>query len=202
MGLQLAVTPLVYRHAADPAMPETVARLFRIAWAVALCGATALGLFAAEIIHVLAGPGFADASGAVYLLCLAAPLATFYVYAPGLALAKRTGAIALANTLAAILGVALGLALVPRFGLAGAAASTLCAACTGFAVHVLAGKRHVRVPYPWMRALALLGLSAGAMTLSDSHAAARALAACLVAAAAALLMWPPRSRRVPDHVRA
>jgi O-antigen/teichoic acid export membrane protein len=201
MGLQLAVTPLVYRHARDPGMPHAVGRLFRIACGLAIFSATVLGLFSDELVALLAGPNFAQAAPAVYLTALAAPAAGFYVYAPGLAIAKRTSSIAMANAGAAMVGVLLGLLLVPRFSLIGAAAATLGGALTGFAAHVILGQRHVCIAYPWTRALAVLAVSLLIMRYAGADLVARGLLLAGMGLATLLLLWPEPLPPSSDHVR-
>jgi O-antigen/teichoic acid export membrane protein len=92
-----------------------------------------------------------------------------YVFAPGLSIAKRTGAISAINLLGAGLNTALSFTLVPVLGIRGAAASTLMVSATVFALSMVASQRHYPVPHSWGRiavaSLVALGIFIVASTL-------------------------------------
>ncbi|HYR06277.1 MAG TPA: oligosaccharide flippase family protein [Longimicrobium sp.] len=161
LGFQAALTPLVYTHYREPDTPRQIARLFRWFLALGIGVVAVLSLFAPELLRVFAAPEYASAARVVPLLAPAVVASGMYVFAPGLALAKRTGSIALVTTLGAVLNTVLNLLLVPRLGIAGAAASTLVSALCVFAAYMASSQRHYPVPHPWGRlGVATLGSAA------------------------------------------
>lgn len=165
LGFQGALTPLVYTHYRAPDTPAQIARLFRWFLALGMGVVAVLSLFAPELIRVFATREYDDAARVVPLLAPAVVASGMYIFAPGLGLAKRTGSIALVTTLGAVLNTGLNVLLVPRLGIAGAAASTLVSALCVFAAYMASSQRHYPVPHRWMQlGTAALGL-AGVLAL-------------------------------------
>lgn len=150
-GIQMALTPLVYSHHAEPGTPGAIARILRLVLALMLPLVITLGIFAPELIAYVAAPAFLDAARVVPLFALSAFLSQFWLFAPGLGLAKRTHVIALLNVFAALVNTALNYLLVPMWGLTGAAAATLTGSALLAAGYVVLGHRHYPVPFGWGR---------------------------------------------------
>jgi len=156
VAVQTAITPLIYARYRDPETPGQLARLFGYFVAAALVLAVGLSLFAREIMGVVTTPAFYPGAVVVPLLAPALLLLTMDVFAPGLAIAKRTGAQALITAGGAILNTILNFALIPVAGIVGAAAATLLSAAAIFAAYMIASQRMYFVPHAWRR----LGLAA------------------------------------------
>jgi O-antigen/teichoic acid export membrane protein len=190
IGFQGALTPLIYTHYRDPETPGELARIFSFFVTVALGLCLALAVFAGEIVRLAAAPAFWDGAIVVPLLAPAALLATMYVFAPGLSIAKRTATISAINLLGAGLNTGLSFTLVPLLGIRGAAASTLIGAATIFALSMIASQRHYPVPHAWGRiavaALAAVGIFVVASALPVGAGSSIALKILLVVVAVAL----------------
>jgi O-antigen/teichoic acid export membrane protein len=152
-GVQLALMPLVYRHYRDPGTASSLGAALR--WHLAAFGSLALAMagFAEELVGVLAGPGFLAAAPLVGPLCLAALVASLFMFAPGLPIEKRTGLIAVAYIGGAAAIAVLGVLLTGWFGLQGAAAASLLAGAVSLAIYARLGQRYYPVPYAWRRLL-------------------------------------------------
>ena len=125
VGFQVALTPLIYANYRDPRMPDELATIFRAFVGFAVLIILGLGpLFAREILVIVATPTFYPAAAVVPLLAPALLLSSMYVFAPGLAIAKRTGPIAAIHISSALLNTALNLTLIPLLGISGAALAT------------------------------------------------------------------------------
>jgi O-antigen/teichoic acid export membrane protein len=151
--------PLVYNHHADPRTPIELERIFRGFSALAVLFCAGLGLLAPEILMVLTTPVYYEAARVVPILTPAVLLAGMYVFAPGLAIVKRTKTIALLNALGAGLNLGGNIVLVPVLGIRGAALSTLVSAGLIFVLYMRHSQRHYPVPHGW----AGLGIAAGAV---------------------------------------
>jgi O-antigen/teichoic acid export membrane protein len=121
-----ALTPFLFAtYSEDPAQ-EKAARgrtLTYLTFVLALTGLV-LTLFAQEILNVIA-PGFESAYKAVGPLMLGMlAYGLVSLLATGIALARSTGRGALLTVLAAATNIGLNFALIPRFGIVGAAAAT------------------------------------------------------------------------------
>lgn len=188
LGVQLALTPLIYQRYLDPATPAALARIFRLFAAGAIMLWMGLAAFAPLIVQVLATDRYLPAVPLVPFLAGAVILSAAQVFAPGLSLAMRTSTIAAINIGGAVLNTVLNVLLVPRFGLVAAAASTLISTIMVFALNAALGQRSYRVPFAWAKiggALAVaVVLAAGVQSVAGWTASEIGLRLVAVAAVA------------------
>jgi O-antigen/teichoic acid export membrane protein len=144
---------------------------FVLTYLLFLCSwiSLALGVLAPWLVHLLArGPGFARAADAVALLCFAATAyAGYTVVAIGIGRARQTQFNWVVSGIAAAVNVGLNFALIPPFGMIGAAVSTLAAYLTLFVGMVLNSSRVYPVDYQWRRVATLTGVAV-ALTVAGS----------------------------------
>ena len=151
LGFQGTLTPLVTHYHAEPATPLQLARTFRYFVAVALPANLALCVYAPEIVILFTAPAYYGAHVIIPLLSTAMLLAGMYVFAPGLWLAKKTRITMQINIAAAAVNIVLNYALIPVWGIAGAAAATLTGALASFALHMTVSQKHYPLPIDWSR---------------------------------------------------
>lgn len=150
-GFQTALTPLVYRHHEESSTPQAIARIFRYFLVVAMPVILGLSLFSRELLMVFATPAYKDAAPVVPVIATAILLSSMYIFAPGLAIAKRTGVISLISLTMAATNTALNFLLVPFMGIAGAAMATAVSALLAFTGYVAFGQRLYPIPYAGRR---------------------------------------------------
>ncbi|WP_341890089.1 oligosaccharide flippase family protein [Variovorax sp. YR752] len=146
VGIQGALTPLIYAHHHEPETPARLARLFEGFVAVALVACLAIGLFGRELIATFATADYASAAPLLMWLAPAALLAQMYIFAPGIAIAKKTSWQLLITLCSALLGAALNWMLIPIAGPAGAALATLAAAALFFGAWLVASQKLYPMP--------------------------------------------------------
>ncbi len=147
VGMQAALSPLVYRHWREAGTGDSLGRICRFYCAAMVPLVGFISLFASEIMATLTGPAFYAGSTVLPLLSLAAMFSTLYVFAPGLFLGERTGGVAALNVTGAVANLTLSLALISWLGLTGAALATTIAACVVFLGYVFLGKKWFEVGY-------------------------------------------------------
>ncbi len=161
VGLQAALSPLVYKSWRSPDTPGRLAQIFRI-YCVAMTPVIGgLGLFATEIIELLTEPNFHGASTVLPILAGTSMLLSAYIFAPGLYLGKRTGMAATLSFCGALVNLGLSLILTAWLGILGAALAAFTAAGIVFAGHVVWGGRYFRVPFSIPSSLAIGSVLAG-----------------------------------------
>ena len=161
VAFQTAITPIVYQRHREPEAPAQLAAIFRAFAAVALGLSLALAMFADEIMRVFTTPPYYASAAVVPLLAPALVLSGMYVLAPGLAIAKRTGSIAIVSVAGALLNTALNLLFIPAFGIVGAALATFLGAGSMFSAYMILSQRLYPVPHRWgPLALAAAGTAA------------------------------------------
>jgi O-antigen/teichoic acid export membrane protein len=144
----------------------------------------ALGVLAPWLVKILApsSPAFYRADEAVGLLAFAASAyAGYTVLAIGIGRARRTQFNWIVSGVAAVLNIALNFALIPPYGMMGAAVATAVAYVALFVGMTINSQHVYPVPYQWRRvltlssvaiALTVIGYAAGSFVL--------AIALCLV----------------------
>lgn len=167
VGVQGALTPLVYARHREPGVPDQLARLFSGFVAVALALCLAVSLFAGELVNIAAA-SYAPAAALLPWLAPAALLAQMYIFAPGLGIARRTRTQLALTALAAGISMLLNVLLIPRYGALGAAAANLGASALFFVSWWWAGQRHYPLPLAFAPLLAALAAYGAALVLALS----------------------------------
>jgi O-antigen/teichoic acid export membrane protein len=197
-GFQLAVTPLVYRHYREPETPALLKRVFEYFLAAALPGVALLAAFAPELARLLGGPAFAASGDVVGWLALGIVLANVYLFAPGLAIVKATGRIAMLNVAGAAVNLVLAIVALPVLGRLGAALAFAAGSACVAALYFILGQRHYPVPHRLgycTAALAVLVVFLVLLQAAPLPLAWRALGCALACAAMALLLIERTGRR-------
>ena len=153
VGFNHALTPLIYAHHQDKSTPAQIATIFRMFVAAASLFYLFLALFSTEILWIVTTEAFYPAAAVVVLLAPAVLLSNLYIFAPGMAIGKKTQFIMMINIGGAFLHILLNWLLIPLYGYIGAAVATLLGYVAIFAIHVLISQRLYRVPFPWNRVL-------------------------------------------------
>jgi O-antigen/teichoic acid export membrane protein len=192
IGVNGAFMPLVFRHHRDRRTPRTIADIFRYFVCLATILFLTLTFFSGWILRVMTTPKYYGAADVVPLVVLAVTFSSMSIFAPGLLIAKQTRVVAAINVAATVLNAGLVFALVPYFGLAGAAIGTMVAFGTAFTAQMIMSQRRYPVPHAWRRlgvAAALTGASVAAFwfgaRVAPGSEDARSLALEVVCTAAA-----------------
>jgi O-antigen/teichoic acid export membrane protein len=188
IGLQSALTPLIYAHHREPGTPRQLARLVEGFSAAALGCCLALGLFAWEILALFVERRYMGAAPLVLFLAPATLLGHMYIFFPGIPIAKRTRLQLLIFTVTAAATAALNWLLIEVADLSGAAVATLLASVLFISLWTLASQRLYPIPISWSRILGGSGLfvaaGAGGLWIEASEISGGAT----IAAKAALLL--------------
>lgn len=151
LGLQSALTPLIYAHYKEPGTPGQLARLTEQFVAAALACCLGLGIFAWEILALFAERRYTGAAPLVLLLAPATLLGQMYIFFPGIAIAKRTRLQLYIFLATAAATVGLNWLLIEAAGLMGAAVATLLASLFFLALWAWTSQRLYPIPLSWRR---------------------------------------------------
>lgn len=155
VGLQGALMPLIYRHHHEPRVPAQLARIFEGFVAVAMLSCLLLSVFARELVGWIATPEFAASAALLPWLAPAALMSQMYIFAPGIAIARKTLWQLGLTSLSAVLAIGLNLLMIPLWGAWGAALASWVVAALFLALWVAASQRTYPLPVRW-RALGLV----------------------------------------------
>jgi len=163
-AFRLAWPAFAYSIEDDSAAKRTYAYVLTYLLFVCCWVSLALGLLSPWIVRILAPstPAFYRASEAVALLAFAsAAYAGYTVLAIGIGRARRTQFNWIISGVAAAVNIALNLALIPPYGMMGAAISTAAAYVVLFLGMMLNAQRVWPVPYQWRRVVTLSAAAVG-----------------------------------------
>lgn len=149
-----------------------------------------IGCFGREIVSLVASPAFADAASVIPVLVFAGVASAVYYLFVNILFFDFGGIrwLPVGTIVAAALNVTLALVLVPRFGLLGAAASTLLAQIMGAVLIGSIGRRFERVRWDYGRyAFAFASSLAATLWLSTLETEGRVTTAALKLVGLALL---------------
>jgi len=150
----------------------------------------ALGLLAPWIVRVLTTPRFYEGARVVALLCFAATAyAGYTVMAIGIGRVRRTQFNWIITFAAAALNIGLNIALIPPYGMIGAAIATVAAYTLMFLLMTWNAQRLYPVPYQWRRVVTLVGVAV-ALTLAGKLAHVSLPVAVVLALAYPLVLLP------------
>lgn len=145
------LNPLIYTHFREAETPRKVARIFRYIIALSLLIFAGYSLFATEIVAIMAPPNYAKAADILPLMAWVMILNLLPVFAPGLSIAKKTGILAIINSVVAVLSTLLNFILVPYLGVVGSALSNLFGLLTLFYLRMYFSQKYYPIPFEWKR---------------------------------------------------
>jgi O-antigen/teichoic acid export membrane protein len=148
-GIQMALTPLIYQHYKQIETPIQIARLFNWFLALAFMGCLFLSLFSKELLFLFTTSEYELSSTLIIYLAPAFLLSQMYIFAPGIAIRKKTNIQLYVMLLSAFVSIAANWILVPIWGVLGAALATLIASLIFFSVWVYVSQSLYKIPYHW-----------------------------------------------------
>lgn len=151
VGVQGALTPLVFAHHREPGTPSQLVVIFRLFLGGALLMFLTLSLFARDFLVLMTTPDFYSSAALVIYLVPAAMLAQMYIFAPGISIAQKTHLYIWLNLVGVLVNAALGWCLIPVWGIVGAAVATLAGSGCVFALFMCISQRLYPVPHDWKR---------------------------------------------------
>ncbi|TML83986.1 MAG: hypothetical protein E6G08_18645 [Actinobacteria bacterium] len=173
---------------------------------VACWASLALGALAPWIVDALTAPRFHRAHEAVALLAFAAAAyAGYTVLAIGSGRARRTQLNWVITGIAAAVNVGLNVALIPPYGMIGAAIATAASYVTLFAGMVVYAQRVYPVAYQWRRVLTAAAVAVGLTVAARATGAPLAVSLVLVVVYPLALLplgfYLPAERKRLAHLR-
>ena len=147
MGMNMALTPIIYASYKKEETPENLSRIFSLfvlAVTPLLMGAL---FFSREVLVVMTTEKYYAAAAVIPFLMTGAILSQLYNFAPGIFIAKKTYLIIVVNAVACLFSVGANLLLIPRIGILGAGIVNAANGLVVFSIYILFGQRVYKIPY-------------------------------------------------------
>jgi len=151
VGVQAALTPLVFQNYRKDSTPIELARVLRYFLILAFGMTLFLSVLSTELVALFSVPEYYQAAAIVPIMAATFLFANLYIFSPGLFLAKKTKLVAIIGIFVACLNIFLNTWLISRYGIIGAASATCISAVVGFVAIVYYSQAYYRVPYDWRR---------------------------------------------------
>ena len=149
MGFQMALTPLIYSHYHKAETPIQLAKIFRVFTAFSLLVVMTLIVLADDILVLMTTPDYYGAASLMIFMVPAFLLSQMYVFAPGMAITKKTYIILLLNVMAALISIVMNSILIPWLGLQGAAIANMLSYLALFSGCMYISQKLYFVPHSW-----------------------------------------------------
>jgi O-antigen/teichoic acid export membrane protein len=150
VGFQNSLTPLVYSNYLKKETPKEIARIFRVFMIISLNIFLAMVIISSDLLKLLTTSTYYGASLLVTFLIPAVFFGNMYIFAPGIAIAKKTRLVAYINIAGSVVNIILNYFLIQLYGVLGAAVSTLMSSVLVFTLYVILGNRFYRIPFDWI----------------------------------------------------
>ncbi len=150
--IQLAWLPFLFSSARKPGASQTYTRVFTYFLAVALFAALALSALGEELVLAMATPPFHNAYNVIPLVALSYVLyGCYFQMAAGIYIEGKTRNSATIMMVGAVVNVGLCYALIPHFGIMGAAVATLVSYALLPVGAYFFAQRYYPITYEWGR---------------------------------------------------
>lgn len=146
LGIQTALTPLIYHHHKAPETPSQLARLFEYFTVAAFTLSFGLTLFAQEFLLFFSGPAYLPGASLLAWLIPATLLSQMYIFFPGLALARRSNIQLWITVASSLFAIGLNFILIPMEKGRGAAISTFVTAGVYFFLWAKISQSFYKIP--------------------------------------------------------
>lgn len=157
LGLQSALTPLIYAHYREAGTPLKLGRLFERFVAVALAFCLGLGLFGGELLAIFADSRYATAAPYIAALAPATLFSQMYIFFPGIGIARKTHLQFFIFGITAVASLSANWLLVQYAGLWGAVVATLLSAGLFLVIWIMVSQKLYPLPVRWKK-VSLIGL--------------------------------------------
>ena len=145
----LSIVPLIYKHCNDNSASKNFGEAAHIFLFFILSFVVGIVLFLPELFHLFIGKEFFSSMKIIPWLLFAVGLQSFYVFAPGLAIEKKTYIIACLNIFGMSVNAALNIILIRYMGIEGAAIATSVSALIMCILNVMIGQKYYFVQYDY-----------------------------------------------------
>ena len=146
-GVNTALSPLIYHHYREAGSPREIARIFRYVMFLAFLLLLFLCAFSGPLILIFTTSKFLAAAPLIPILAATTLAFQLYIFAPGLAIAKKTIGITIISFTVATVNTILNILAIPIFGIIGAALASLVSGLLCFLLHVIFSQKHYPIDY-------------------------------------------------------
>ncbi len=151
VGIQTALTPLIYNNYKETETPKAIAKLFNYFIIGASLFVTLLFIFSKYIVMGFAAESYLNAYKIIPWLAMSLFFSGVINFVPGIFIAKKTKWIMYINFVAFITNLGFNIIFIKLFGLLGAAYATVLSSFLYFMLYYFIGQKYYYIPFIWTR---------------------------------------------------
>ena len=151
VGIQTALTPLLYNNYKNSDTPIAIAKLFNYFMLFSILFVVFLFIYSKKIVLLFANENYIDAHSVIPWLAISVIFSGVINFAPGIFVAKRTKYILYINIFTFFLNIILNLLLIKSYKILGAAYSTAISSFIYFLFYYLIGQKYYYIPFVWTK---------------------------------------------------
>ena len=149
VGIQTALTPLIYNNHKNVETPISIARLFNYFILFSIVFVSFLFIFSKDIILLFANENYIDSSVVIAWLAISILFSGVINFAPGIFIAKKTEYILYINIFTFVLNIILNYILIQDYGILGPAYATAISSFIYFLSYYFIGQKYYYIPFIW-----------------------------------------------------
>jgi O-antigen/teichoic acid export membrane protein len=149
VGMQTALTPIIYNNYKNPQTPKQIANLFHIFLAGGSILILGLVFFSSQIVLLMSSEIYINAADLIPWIALSMLLTGVTNFTPGIFIEKKTHLILYINLVSFLLNILLGYVFIQNFGLVGAVAATAICSVFYFLMYYVIGQKYYFIPFFW-----------------------------------------------------
>jgi len=165
VGVQTALTPMIYNYYQKPETPQNIALLFRYFFLAGMITITAISVFSRDLMVIFTQPAYYQAARLVPCLLFSVFFTSILNFSPGIFIEKRTKLIVYINVFLFLSNVVLNTLFVSIWGVQGAALATMLCSLLYFGLYQVIGNKFYPIPYPWPALVAVFACSSAGIML-------------------------------------
>ncbi len=145
VGFQNALAPLIYSNLQSSTLKDNIKKLFYGYAVISIVVILFLSLFSRFFINIVIGIDYQESTILIPILASAVAVHNAYMFFPGLSIAKKTKVLAFINVFTGLFNVLLNYFMIPKYGVVGAAYSTLISAGLYFFLNAYFSEKNFRL---------------------------------------------------------
>ncbi|MDA9963265.1 oligosaccharide flippase family protein [Gammaproteobacteria bacterium] len=154
-AFQSSLTPLIYKNYKSPETPRSISKLFDFFVIFAITFVCGSFLFSKDLIMLMTTKDYYYAAFLIPQLVIGILFANMYLFAPGLAIAKRVKTIASVSVAGACINAFLNIIMIPSLGLMGASLATMLSSIIAFSIHALLSQKFYFINFSFAKKIIL-----------------------------------------------
>lgn len=151
IGIQTALTPIIYSNFNNPDFAKQIAKLFHLFLLCSFFLLLLLFIFSPKVVLLIASDKYMRASPLIPWVAISMLFTGVTNFTPGIFIEKKTHLILYINIASFLLNLVIGYCFIKFFGLMGAVCATAISSVAYFLMYYFVGQKYYFIPFFWTK---------------------------------------------------